>query len=61
MAHMGERDLVVKPERKNHLDGQSIDGRITLQRILKKQDGKVWVGFTWLSIETSDGLFRIQQ
>jgi hypothetical protein len=58
---MGEKDLVVKPEGKNHFDCQSIDGRITLQFILKKQDGKVWVGFIWLSIEKCDGLFRIPQ
>jgi hypothetical protein len=58
---MGDGDLVDKPERKNHLDDLSIDGRITLQCILKNQDGKVWVRFIWLSIKTSDGLFRIQQ
>jgi hypothetical protein len=58
---MGERDFVDKPEGKNHLDDQGIDGRIIPQCILKKQDGEVWVGFIWLSIETSDGLFRIQQ
>jgi hypothetical protein len=58
---MGERNLMDKPEGKKHLDGLGIDGRITQQCILKKQDGKVWVGFILLSIETSDGLFRIQQ
>jgi len=42
---MGGRDFVDKPEGKNHLDDQSIDGRITPQSILKKQDGKVLVGF----------------
>jgi len=61
VAHMDERDLVDKPEGKNHLDDQSIDGRITLQCLLKKQDGKVWVGFICLSIETSDELFGIHQ
>jgi hypothetical protein len=58
---MGERNLVDKPEGKNHLDDLGIDGKITLQCILKKQDGKVWVGFIWLSTEASDRLFRIQQ
>jgi len=60
VAHMGERDLVDKPEGKNHLDDLGIDGRIKLQCILKKQDGKVQIGFIWLSIETSDALYRIQ-
>jgi len=58
---MGERDLVDKPEGKNHLDDLGIDGRKTLHCTLKKQDGKVWVGFIWLSIEASDGLFRKKQ
>jgi hypothetical protein len=61
MWHIWVRDMVDKPEGKNHMDDQSIDSRITPHCILKKQDGKVWVGFIWLSIETSDGLFRIQQ
>ena len=33
MAHMGERDLVDKPEGKNHLDDLGTDSRITLQCI----------------------------
>ena len=66
VAHMGEkrtvfRDLVDKPEGKNHLDDLGMDGTITLQCILKKLYGKVWVEFIWLSTGTSDGLLRIQQ
>jgi hypothetical protein len=43
---------VDKPEGKNRLGDLGIDGKITLQCILKKQDGKVQVGFIWLSIHT---------
>jgi hypothetical protein len=30
--------------------------RIILKWILRKQVGKVWIGFMWLGIETDDGL-----
>jgi hypothetical protein len=32
------------------------DGRITLEGILGKSSGKVWIGCIWLSIETLVGL-----
>jgi hypothetical protein len=36
-------------------EDQDIDGRITLKRILKKQDSKVWTGFIWLRIGPTCG------
>jgi hypothetical protein len=54
------RGLVDKPEGKNHLDDLSTGGRTMLLWILKKEDGKVWVGFVWLRIGTSGGLLRIR-
>jgi hypothetical protein len=44
VARMGEKRnahmvVVGKPERKNHLEDQCVDGRIILQRIIKKCNG----------------------
>jgi len=33
-----------------------VDGRIILEWILGKYDGKVWTVFIWLRIGTNDGL-----
>jgi hypothetical protein len=57
---MGERRdvyrvLVVKPEGKNHLGGQDIDGRITLRWIFRKWDVGVRTGSIWLKLGTGDG------
>jgi len=30
-----------------------IDGRLLLKGILKKEDGRAWIGFIWFTIETS--------
>jgi len=38
-----------------HAEGLGLDGRIILECILGKEDGKIWIGFVWLSIETSGG------
>jgi hypothetical protein len=42
-----------KPEGKRPLGRLGIDGRI-LEWVLEKQGGKVWTGFIWLRIGTSD-------
>jgi len=44
--------LVGKPEGKNHLENQTVDGRIILKRIIRKWDLGVWTGFIWLRIGT---------
>jgi hypothetical protein len=55
----GYRILVGKPEGKNHSEDLGVDGRIGL--ILKWIFGilvlRVWIGFMWLRIGTSGGLF----
>ena len=35
----------------------SVDRRIIMKRILKKEGERVWIGWIWLRIETSCGLF----
>jgi hypothetical protein len=48
------RVLVRKPEgKKEDLD---VGGRITLKRILEKQDDVVWTKFIWLRIPTRGGI-----
>jgi hypothetical protein len=42
---------------RDHLEEPGVDGRIILEWILRKQGGKVWIGFIWIRIRTSDGLF----
>jgi hypothetical protein len=52
------RVLVGKPEGKDHLKDQGIDGRMgskwTLERLFG--GGGVWSGFTWLRIGMVSGL-----
>jgi hypothetical protein len=41
----------------HHLEKLGIDGRATLQRILKNiYTGRVWIGFIWLRIGTNGRL-----
>jgi hypothetical protein len=50
---MGEgvyRVLVGKPEGKNHLKDQGVDGRMGSKWTLGRLVGEVWSGFTWLRI-----------
>jgi hypothetical protein len=47
---------VGKSERKNHFEDHGEDGRIILELILEKQNGKLWTGFNWLRTGTSGGL-----
>jgi len=39
-----------KPEQKKHFQDLSIDGMIRVKWILKKQDGRVWIGLMRLRI-----------
>jgi hypothetical protein len=41
---------------RDHLEELGVDGRIILEGMLVKSDGKVRTGFIWLGIETSGGL-----
>jgi hypothetical protein len=61
VARMGEgrnvyRVLVGKPEGKNHLEEQDVDGWMGSKWILGRLVGGVWTGFTWLRIGTVGGL-----
>jgi hypothetical protein len=40
---------------RDNLEDLGVDGKIILGWILRKQDGRVWTGFIWLSIGTSVG------
>jgi len=60
VACMGERRviyrvLVRKPEGKNRLEDQGVDGRIILRWIFRKWDVGVWTGSSWLRIGTGGG------
>jgi len=41
---------------RDHLEGLGVGGKIMLQWILWKWDGKLWTGFMGLRIGTSGGL-----
>jgi hypothetical protein len=61
MACMGEgrnvyRVLVGKPEGKNHLEDQGVDGRMGSKWTLGSLVGGLWSGFTWLRIGIFGGL-----
>ena len=47
--------LVGKPEGKNHWGDQDVDGRIILRWILRKWEGVVGTGWSWLRIGTGGG------
>jgi len=40
-------------EGKYHSEDLGIDRKIIIEWILWKYDGKVWIGFIWLRIETN--------
>jgi hypothetical protein len=50
------RVLVGKPEGKDHLKDQGVDGRTGSKWTLGRLVGGVWNGFTWLRIGTVGGL-----
>jgi hypothetical protein len=61
VARMGEerrvyRVLVGKPEGKNHLKDQGVDGRMGSKWTLGRLVWGVWSGFTWLRIGAVGGL-----
>jgi hypothetical protein len=41
---------------RDHLGKIGVDGRIILKWILEKYAGKLWTGFFWLRIGSSNGL-----
>jgi hypothetical protein len=41
----------------DHSEDLIVDGRIILYLILKKWDGRVWPGFSWLKVVTGGRLF----
>jgi len=41
---------------RDHLEDQSIDGKMILERVLGKEGGKLWNGCMWLRIENSGGM-----
>ena len=47
--------LVGKPDGKSHWGDQEVDGRIILRWILRKWDGVVGTGWSWLRIGTGGG------
>jgi hypothetical protein len=60
-ARMGEgrnvyRVLVGKPEGKDHLEDQGVDGRMGSKWILGRLVGVVWSGFSWLRLGIIGGL-----
>jgi len=60
VARMGERrgvyrDLVGKPESKDHLGDPGVDGRIILKWIFRKWDVGIWTGSSWHRIGTGGG------
>jgi len=57
---MGERKdvyrvLVGKPEGRNHLEDQSVDGKVILRLIFRKRDTELWTGSRWLRIGPGGG------
>jgi hypothetical protein len=51
---------VGKPKGERPYGDLGTDERIILKWILKKQDGKIWIGFVWLRIGSSGRLLLIQ-
>jgi len=40
----------------DHSEDQVVDGKIILECILGRYDGREWTGFIWLRIRTNGGL-----
>jgi hypothetical protein len=47
--------LVEKPQERDHLEDQHIDGRMSSKWILQRLAERVCGGFTWLRIRASGG------
>jgi hypothetical protein len=61
VARMGEerkvyKVLVGKPEGKNHLEDQAVDGKMGSEWILERLAWRVWIGFDCLRTGTGSGL-----
>jgi hypothetical protein len=61
VARMGKgrnvyKVLLRKPEGKDHLKDQGVDGRMGSKWTLRRLVGGVWSGFTWLRIGITGGL-----
>jgi hypothetical protein len=50
------RILVGRPQGRNYLEDQGVDGRRLLKWIFKMWDGRAWTGMIWLRIRTDGGL-----
>jgi hypothetical protein len=50
--------LVGKPEGKRRFENLGVGGKLILEWILGKLEGKVCTGIIWLTIGTSDGFLR---
>jgi hypothetical protein len=42
---------------RDHVEDRGVDGRIIFEWTLGKWGARVWTGFIWLRIGTSDGIF----
>jgi hypothetical protein len=51
------RVLVWNPEQLNHFKDLGPEGKIILQQMLRKQDGKLCTGFIQVMVRTSGGPF----
>jgi hypothetical protein len=53
----GIGDFNGKTWRKEELEDLGVDGKIILPWIIRVCNGNVWIGFIWLTIETSGCFF----
>jgi hypothetical protein len=51
-----QKNLVGKPQGKNHSEDLDVDEKMILKCIVGKQGEKVWTGFIWCRIGASGGL-----
>jgi len=52
ILNIGQKNL----KGRDHSENLSVDGRIILEWILEKENWKLWTGFSWLRIGTSNRL-----